>query len=100
MLVALGGRESVEEIGAEEADARCYVVDDGVCLGNAEGFGGQIERGDVRVGEIGGECDGDGSGTGADVGERDGVVVREAMEDGFDEVLGLGARDEDGWGDA
>jgi len=46
-----------------------------------------------------GECDGDGSGAGADVDEGLGLVVGETREDGFDEVFGLGARDEDGGSD-
>jgi hypothetical protein len=50
----------------------------------------------VGLGEVDGQGDGDGSRAGAYVGDGNGVVVRETGEDGFDEMLGLRARDEDG----
>ena len=97
--VLLAGRERVEEIGFEEADAVGYVVGLGIGLGDLQGFGGEVEGGDVGLREVDGQGDCDGSGAGAYVGDAYGLVVREALEDGFDEVLGLGARDEDGGSD-
>ena len=47
-----------------------------------------------------GERDGDGSGAGADVKDIERCGAIEFFEDGFDEVLGLGAGDENGWSDA
>jgi hypothetical protein len=100
VAVLLGGWEGGEEVGEEEADAGGEVVGGGVGFGDGQGFGGEVERGDLGLREVGGERDGDGSGAGADVGDGDGPVVWEALEDGFDEVLGLGAGDEDGRSDA
>ena len=51
------------------------------------------------LGEVAGEGDGDGSGAGADVDDLQRLVCGQEFQDGFDEVLGLGARDEDGRGD-
>ena len=76
-----------------------YVVGFGVGWAMCEGFGGDVEGGDVGLGEVDGEGDGDGSRAGAYVGDAERVVVGETVEDGFDEVLGLGAGDEDGGGD-
>lgn len=72
-----------------------------VGFGDVEGFGGEVEGGDLGLGEMNGERDGDGSGAGADIGDADGVVGEglEVGQDGFDEVLGFGARDEDGGSD-
>jgi len=51
------------------------------------------------VGQVVGECDGDGSRTGADVEYSERRFVVEFAEDCFDEVFRLWAGDEDGWGD-
>lgn len=63
-----------------------------------EGFGREIEGGDFGLGKMGGKGQRDGSGAGADVGDAEGLVGErpEVGEDGFDEMLGLGARNEDG----
>ena len=91
-----------EEVGVLEVDAVGYVVEAGVGFSNFEGFGGDVDGGDFGVGEMGGERDGDGSGAGADVGDAEGLVcvdLGHLGKDGLDEVLGLGAGDEDGWRD-
>ena len=61
-----------------------------------QGGGRDIDGCDVGVGQMVSERDGDGSGAGADVEDIERRFVVEFAEDGFDEVLGLGARDEDG----
>jgi hypothetical protein len=100
-------RDGSEEIGLEEVDAGVDGVGLGVGLGDGEGFGGEVDGGDGGVGEIGGEGEGDGSGAGAEVEDAEGaggVFFRAAglkvLQDGFDEVLGLGAGDENGGRDA
>jgi len=40
----------------------------GVACGDGEGFGGEVEGGDLGEGKMNGKCDGDGAGAGADVG--------------------------------
>ncbi len=45
---------------------------------------------------MGREGDRDGSGAGADIGDLQRLVCGQEFEDGFDEVFGFGARDEDG----
>ena len=80
----------------EEADPGAEVVVGDVGFGDGEGGGEEIEGGDVRVREVISESDGDGSGADADIGHGDGAVMREALKDGLDEVLGFGAGDEDG----
>ena len=83
----------------EEPDAAGYVVFASVGCGDGEGFGGDVEGGDRGVGKMGGEGDRDGAGAGADVGDLQRLVCGQEFQDGFDEMLGLGARDEDGGGD-
>ena len=83
----------------EEPDAVGDVVFAGVGCGDCEGFGGDVEGGDRGLGKMGGEGDCDGSGAGADVGDLQRLVCGQEFQDGFDEVLGFGARDEDGGGD-
>jgi hypothetical protein len=90
------GGQSGKEVGLEETDAVGYVVVFRVELGDVEGFCGEVKGGDVGLGEVDGQGDGDGSGAGAYVGDGNGVVVGETGEDGFDKMLGLRARDEDG----
>jgi hypothetical protein len=91
--------QSVEEIGFEEADAVGEVVTGGIGGGDFEGRGGDVGCGDVGVGEVVGEGDGDGSGAGADVEDTEWCGGIEFGQDGFDEVFGFGAGDEDGGGD-
>ncbi len=91
----------------------------GVFAGDGERGGRDVGGGDVRVRKMTRERDGDGAGAGADVenakcggpstrslrflARDDGIILGRACEfgeDGFDEVFGLGAGDEDGGGDA
>ncbi len=79
----------------------CTALCVGVCTGNAQGFHRDIHRVDFGLRKVLGERDGDGSGAGADT---SGNAVRlrwdgYAGQDGFDEKLGFGARDEDCGGD-
>ena len=93
----------VEEIGLEEDDAVAEGEAAGVVLGDGERGGVEVGGGDEGVGEMGGESEGDGSGAGADVedaGSGEGGTGGDPVEDGFDEELGLGARDEGVGGDA
>src|SRR3981189_598914 len=48
---------------------------------------------------MGGKGDRDGAGAGTDVDDLQGLVCGQEFEDGFDEVFGFGARDEDGGSD-
>jgi hypothetical protein len=88
-----------DEVGVEEADAVGEVVGAGIFAGYGEGFGGDVEGGDAGMGEMCGEGQRNGSGAGADVEDLERLVVRDAVQDGFDEVLGLGSRDEGRGGD-
>jgi hypothetical protein len=83
----------------EKLDAAGDCVFAGVGCGDGEGFRGDVEGGDLGIGKVNGESDRDGSGAGADVGDLQRLVCRQELQDGFDEVLGLRARDEDGRGD-
>jgi hypothetical protein len=94
------GGQGGEEVGTEEANPVGYVVIFGVELGDVESFGGEVESRDVGFGEMDGQGDGDGSRSGAYVGDGDGMVVGDASEYAFDEVLGLGPGDENGGADA
>ena len=71
----------------------------GVGCGDCERGGGDVDGGDVGVGEMVGERDGDGSRAGANVENPEARGGVEFGEDGFDEVFGFGAGDEDGGGD-
>ena len=71
-------------------------MESGVGSGDVEGRRGDVDSGEAGVRQMVGEGDGDGSGTGADVEDVKRCGGIELLEDGFDEVLGLGARDEDG----
>jgi hypothetical protein len=104
----VGCKQRGEEIALEEADARVDAEAAGVVAGDGEGRGRDVDGSDVGVLEDGGESNGDGTGTSAYVGNAEvrasfglgiGLSVR-PVEDGFDEVLGLGARNEDVGGDA
>jgi hypothetical protein len=88
-----------EEVGRKEVDAVGHVVFAGVGGGDGEGFGGDVEGGDLSVGKVDGEGDRDGSGASADVYYLQRDVFWQTGEDGFDEVLGLGAWDQDGGSD-
>jgi hypothetical protein len=118
--------QTVEEVGLGEVDADA--VARGVFSRDGERGGRDVGRGDVGVGEMARKRDGDGSGAGADVknaqwflwikdkcggpstaplrgfARDDGILVfapvGEFHKDGFHEVLGLGAGDEDGGCDA
>jgi len=94
------GGQGGEEVGTEKANPVGYVVIFGVELGNVESFGRDVESRDVGFGEMDGQGDGDGSRSGAYVGDGDGMVVGDASEYAFDEVLGLGPGDENGGADA
>ena len=96
------GGDGREEVGPKEADTMGQIVLAGVGFRNVEGFGREIEGGDFGLGEVRSKGDRDGSGAGAYVCDAEGLVGErlEVGEDGFDEVLGLGARDEDGGSDA
>lgn len=94
-----GGGQRGEEIGLQERQARGIAEARGVALGDGEGGGGEVRRGDGGVGKVRGDGEGDGSGAGADVEEahwRSGFgEAASPGEDGFDEELGFGARDQD-----
>jgi hypothetical protein len=97
----IAGRERFEQVGGDESDAAGEVVADGVRGGNFERGGRDIDRRDAGIGQVVGECDGDGTGTGADVEDverRCGIefFLLHFGQDGFDEVFGFGARDENG----
>ncbi len=99
--IPLAGVECREKIAFEEADAAAEAEAESVISGDLEGCRGDVGGDDLRRGLIGGERDGDGSGAGADVEQAKGLELRLGPgEHGFDEVLGLRARDEDGGGDA
>ena len=98
----------------------------GVFAGDGERGGRDVGGRDVRVRQMVRERDGDGAGAGADVEDAEGSVTKKQIpplrlrfrrrscgmttqivlrsrqfgEDGFDEVLRLGTRDEDGGSDA
>ena len=94
--------ERREEVTFEEADAGVETEAAGVVAGDGEGGRGDVDGSEVGVLEDGGERDGDRAGAGADVGDvkmRVGLGAGE-VEDGFDEMLGFGAWDEDFGGDA
>jgi len=88
-----------EEVGAVELDAVSNVVRLGVSLCDPDGIGGDIERGDFCQGELDGQRDGENAGAGAYVEDLEVFLMRENLQNRFDEVLGFRARDEDGWGD-
>lgn len=88
-----------EEVGLEKMDTVGHVMFAGVGGGYGKSFGGDVEGGDVSMGEMGGESDCDGSGAGADVGDLQGLIGWQAVEDGFNEELCFGAGDQDGWSD-
>ena len=98
----VGREQRGEEIAFKEADAASEAEAAGVVVGDSEGGGRDIDGGEVGVFEDGGERDGDGAGAGADIGNMKMRVGLGAgpVEDGFDEMLGLGAGDEDVGGDA
>ena len=73
------GGSGGEQVGLEEADAVGDVVGLGVGGGRLEGVGGDVEGGDVGVGEVDGEGDGDGSGAGAYVGDAEGLVCGQEL---------------------
>ncbi len=88
----------------EEADPVGYKVALGVCGREGERVGRYVECGDLGMGKMNGQRDGDRSGTGAYVSDAEGFAVAvargEFINDGFDQMLGEVARDEDGGGDA
>lgn len=84
-----------EQIGFEKADAAGQLVAFGILLRDAQGGGGIVERRHGGLREIVGDRDGDGSRAGAYVGDAQRLVVRDALQQRFDEVLGFRARDED-----
>ena len=93
---------SGEQVGLDEGDAVDEVVAGGVLLGDGEGRGVEVGGGDAGGGKLGGECERDGAGAGADV-EHVGVAEvagGDPAENGFDEEFGLGAGDEGVGGDA
>ena len=89
-----------EEIALEEADAVGEAEAESVVAGDFEGVEGDVSGEDFGGGLVGRERESDGAGAGADVeqAERFELGLR-PCEDGFDEVLGFGARDEHGRSD-
>ena len=63
------GRQGREEIGMEEADAVGYMMVFGVELGEVESLGGDVDSGNVSIGEMDGQSDRDSSGAGAYIGD-------------------------------
>lgn len=84
-----------EQVRFNEADPVGDIVAGGVLAGNGQCESGDVEGGNCCSFEFTCQCDGDGSGAGPDVGDVERGVERDALEQGFDEVLGLGAGDED-----
>src|SRR5215470_3334806 len=80
VAVLLGGWKLGEKVGVEEADPGGEVVVGDVGFGDGKSGGGEVERGDLRVGEVGGQRDSDGSGADTDVGDCDGLVMGETLE--------------------
>ena len=87
-----------QEVGFDEADAVGEMVSRGVGGGDGERGGRDVGRRDARVRQVVGECDGDGSGAGANVEDLEGGGGIELGQDGLDEVLRLRPWDEDGGG--
>ncbi len=94
------GWQCVEQIGFEETDAAGEAVARGVGDGYLECGGGDVDGGDLCMGKMVGERDGDGARTGADVENFERCFVIQFAEDGFDQVFRFGAGDEDGRCDA
>jgi hypothetical protein len=92
-------RETRQQVGQEEVDAAGQIVSSGVLASYFEGFGREVDGSDLGIGKMGGECQSDGAGAGADIENMERLVVRETFQNGFNEVLGLGAGDERGGGD-
>ena len=102
------GREGLEqgrgeEVGLEEGDVVGEAEAGGVVLGDGKGRGVEVGSGDARGGKLGGECEGNGAGAGADVedvGPAESGAGSNPVENGFNEELGFGAGDEGVGGDA
>ena len=95
-----------EEVGLEKSDAVGKAKTGGVVLGDRQSRGVEVGGGDAGGGKVGGEREGDGASAGADieyvggaVGGAGGGLGCNPMEDGLDEELGFGARDEGVAGD-
>jgi hypothetical protein len=102
-IEALSAFDCCKQIAVDEADALLAAEGAGVFRGDGERGEGDVGCDELSAGEVRCQGDGDGAGAGADVGDAQGALVVELRgpeEDGFDEVLGFGAGDEDGGGDA
>ncbi len=62
--------------------------------GDGQGLGGDVDGGNLGLGEFEGEGNGQDAGAGAYIEDAKAVFVRKLVQHGFDEVFGLGARDE------
>lgn len=86
--------ESLEEVGEEEVDPAVEVVSGGVGGGDLKGIGADVGGRDLKVGPLGGQCEGNGPGAGANVETSARGVCVEAGEGGADEGFGIRSGDQ------
>src|SRR5271163_1504011 len=91
-------------------DARFELMADGVGAGDLEGCGGNVGGMDFSLGQFFGKRDSNAARAGADIGDAESACVERAglpasplrigqLDYSFDNMFGLGTRDQDGRGD-
>ncbi len=87
-------RERVQKIGDSEADATGCVQRDRILLCNLERRRGEIEGEHLSLGKMKGQRNRNGTRARADIDDLKAPVVRHALKNSFDQMLGLRAWDQ------